>query len=94
GALAHPSARTQVKRRKVPEMPAEQEGALDVVGLQTEFSIGRDVFRAVGGVDLRLGKEECLGLVGESGSGKSVTALSIASLVPSPPGAIVGGRVM
>ncbi|MCF1504700.1 dipeptide/oligopeptide/nickel ABC transporter permease/ATP-binding protein [Afifella sp. H1R] len=94
GALAHPSARTQVKRRNVPEMPAEQDGALDVVGLQTEFSIGRDVFRAVGGVDLRLGKEECLGLVGESGSGKSVTALSIASLVPSPPGAIVGGRVM
>jgi peptide/nickel transport system permease protein len=38
--------------------------------------------------------EECLGLVGESGSGKSVTAMSILGLVATPPGTIVGGRVV
>jgi peptide/nickel transport system permease protein len=38
--------------------------------------------------------EECLGLVGESGSGKSVTALSLLGLVATPPGRIVGGRVL
>ena len=31
--------------------------------------------------------------MGESGSGKSVTSLSIMRLVPTPPGAIAGGRV-
>ena len=37
---------------------------------------------------------EAVGLVGESGCGKSVTALSILRLIPSPPGRIVGGRVL
>jgi peptide/nickel transport system permease protein len=67
--------------------------AIDVVALETEFRVGDRTYRAVGGVDLGLGNEECLGLVGESGSGKSVTALSILGLVATPPGAIVGGRV-
>jgi peptide/nickel transport system ATP-binding protein/oligopeptide transport system ATP-binding protein len=34
-----------------------------------------------------------LGLVGESGSGKSVTALSIAKLLPSPPARYVNGSI-
>ena len=34
------------------------------------------------------------GLVGESGCGKSVTALSIARLVPDPPGKIVAGSIL
>ena len=37
---------------------------------------------------------ETIGLVGESGSGKSVTNLSIMRLIPSPPGKIVGGKVI
>ncbi|MCM3878630.1 MAG: ABC transporter ATP-binding protein [Vicinamibacterales bacterium] len=37
---------------------------------------------------------ETLAVVGESGSGKSVTALSILKLVASPPGRIVGGRIL
>ncbi len=37
---------------------------------------------AVGGVSLRLEDGEILGLVGESGSGKSVTAMSVAGLLP------------
>ena len=37
---------------------------------------------AVSGVSLHIGDGEILGLVGESGSGKSVTAMSIAGLLP------------
>ncbi len=37
---------------------------------------------AVGGISLKIGDGEILGLVGESGSGKSVTAMSIAGLLP------------
>ena len=37
---------------------------------------------AVGGVSFRIEEGEILGLVGESGSGKSVTAMSVAGLLP------------
>ena len=37
---------------------------------------------------------EIFGLVGESGCGKSVTALSILRLLPTPPLAIAGGRIV
>ena len=37
---------------------------------------------------------EVLGIVGESGSGKSVSALSLIRLIDSPPGRIVGGKVL
>ena len=95
GALARPSARTRVDRREAPPMPSESSGtALDLVDLKTEFRVGSSVYRAVGGVSLDLKDKECLGLVGESGSGKSVTAMSVLGLVATPPGAIVGGRVM
>ncbi len=67
------------------------EAVLDVQGLRTEFEVGGEVYKAVGGVDLALRQGECLGLVGESGSGKSVTAMSIMGLVPTPPGRIAGG---
>jgi len=97
GALTRPAARTAVDAaRPRPAATAAGESGqplLDVRGLQTQFEIGRRVYRAVGGVDLQLREEECLGLVGESGSGKSVTAMSLLGLVPTPAGRIVGGRV-
>ena len=37
---------------------------------------------AVAGIDLAIGEGEILGLVGESGSGKTVTAMSVAGLLP------------
>ena len=37
---------------------------------------------AVAGVSLSIGQGEIVGLVGESGSGKTVTAMSVAGLLP------------
>tara|TARA_R100001129_G_scaffold15156_5_gene9906 strand:- start:14204 stop:16135 length:1932 start_codon:yes stop_codon:yes gene_type:complete len=92
GSLTRPVPRTAVKRETMPEtIERDPDAILNVQELRTEFRIGPDVYKAVGGVDLKVGKGECLGLVGESGSGKSVSAMSIMGLVPTPPGSIVGG---
>jgi len=92
GALSRPVARTAVMREGlVPDVAPDPDAVLDVRDLKTQFRLGGDVYRAVGGVDMRVGKGECLGIVGESGSGKSVSAMSIMGLVPSPPGRITGG---
>ncbi|MBI2925000.1 MAG: ABC transporter ATP-binding protein [Verrucomicrobia bacterium] len=66
---------------------------LELRNLQLEFGSGPDAARAVDGVSLRLEAGQTLCLVGESGSGKSVTALSIARLVPTPPARYVGGEI-
>lgn len=85
GGLTRPMARTVVvPRNPVAETVPSAGHLLDVQGLRTEFDIGGSIWKAAGGVDLRLEEGECLGLVGESGSGKSVTAMSIMGLVPSP----------
>jgi oligopeptide/dipeptide ABC transporter ATP-binding protein len=44
-------------------------------------------------VSLTLAQGQILGLVGESGSGKSITALSIARLLPSPPARYLHGQI-
>ena len=98
GALARPSARTAVDAKRPREAAGTGGGSdvtplLDVRGLRTQFEVGNQVFKAVGGVDFKLGQEDCVGLVGESGSGKSVTAMSLLGLVPTPAGRIVGGSV-
>lgn len=65
---------------------------LQINNLQLEFG-NNPPLRAVDGVSLSLDSGETLCLVGESGSGKSVTALSIARLVPSPPAYYAGGEI-
>lgn len=67
---------------------------LQVQGLRTYFYLTEGVVPAVEEVSFDLYPGETLGLVGESGSGKSVTALSILRLVSSPPGKIVGGKIL
>ncbi len=67
---------------------------LEIKNLKMDFGIGADALRAVDGVSLTVGAGETVCLVGESGCGKSVTALSIAQLVPMPPANYVGGEIL
>jgi peptide/nickel transport system permease protein len=99
GGLARTHARTAsapaVERRR-GLAPAGEAGHLPLVvrGLRTQFTVGRQVYHAVGGVSFTVRPGEAVGLVGESGSGKTVTALSIAGLVATPPGRIVAGEIL
>jgi len=72
----------------------DERVVLEVDELRTHFVTRWGIVKAVDGVSFTLHAGETLGLVGESGCGKSVTALSVMRLVPSPPGHIVGGRVL
>jgi oligopeptide/dipeptide ABC transporter ATP-binding protein len=67
---------------------------LDIKDLRMDFGTGPGALRAVDGVTLSIGVGETVCLVGESGCGKSITAQSIARLVPSPPANYVGGEIM
>ncbi|MEZ4447075.1 MAG: ABC transporter ATP-binding protein [Polyangiaceae bacterium] len=67
---------------------------LTIDDLRTHFHTDDGDVRAVDGVSLSVDRGETLFVVGESGSGKSVLSLSILGLVPSPPGRIVGGRIL
>jgi oligopeptide transport system ATP-binding protein len=67
---------------------------LQVHDLETRFFTRAGVVFAVDGVTFEVGEGETLGIVGESGCGKSVTATSIMRLIPSPPGRIVGGKIL
>jgi oligopeptide/dipeptide ABC transporter ATP-binding protein len=67
---------------------------LEIRNLKVDFvSSGRRV-RAVDDVSLEVRSGETLCIVGESGCGKSVTALSVARLLPSPPAEYVGGEIL
>ena len=67
---------------------------LEVQDLRTYFQTRWGTVKAVDGVSFSVRAGETLGVVGESGSGKSVTMNSLMRLVPSPPGRIVGGKVI
>ena len=67
---------------------------LRVEELKTWFGSLDDPIRAVDGVSLDIPLGSTVALVGESGCGKSVTALSLARLLPSPPAIYAAGRIM
>jgi peptide/nickel transport system ATP-binding protein len=67
---------------------------LEIKNLKMDFGAGAEALRAVDGVSLVIGAGETVCLVGESGCGKTVTALSIARLVPTPPANYVGGEIL
>jgi len=66
---------------------------LEVSDLQVNFFALTGVVNVLRGVNFSVALGEILGIVGETGSGKSVTALSIARLLPRA-GRVVGGRVL
>jgi peptide/nickel transport system ATP-binding protein len=67
---------------------------LEIRDLKLEFGSGDTAVRAVDGVSFTIRDGETVCLVGESGCGKSVTALSIARLVPTPPARYAGGEIL
>src|SRR6266851_1149273 len=67
---------------------------LEINHLKLDFLSEDTRLRAVDDVSLNLNAGETLCLVGESGCGKSVTALSIARLVPAPPAHYSGGEIL
>jgi peptide/nickel transport system ATP-binding protein len=67
---------------------------LEIRNLKMDFGSGGEALRAVDGVSLTIGAGETVCLVGESGCGKTVTALSIARLVPTPPANYVSGEIL
>ncbi|MCP4575185.1 MAG: ABC transporter ATP-binding protein [Deltaproteobacteria bacterium] len=74
-------------------MPSETP-LLSTEDLKVYF-YGRDkISKAVDGVSYHIHAGETVCLVGESGCGKTVSALSALGLIPSPPGKIVGGRII
>ncbi len=66
---------------------------LEIKNLTMDFGAGAGAVRAIDGFSLALAAGETLCLVGESGCGKSVTAQSIARLVPAPPAHYIAGEI-
>jgi oligopeptide/dipeptide ABC transporter ATP-binding protein len=72
----------------------KNETLLEVRDFRVSFFTDEGEVRAVDGVSFSIQRGETLALVGESGSGKSVTALSLAKLVATPPGFYKGGEIL
>jgi peptide/nickel transport system ATP-binding protein len=68
------------------------EPIVQVRDLRVTFTGGRSPVRAVGGVDLDVGRGEAVALIGESGSGKSVTLRALLRL-HSPRGTTIEGSI-
>ena len=69
------------------------EPILQVRNLSTVFATRSGTAHAVDSVSFELSAGKTLCIVGESGCGKSITALSVADLVPYP-GWVTGGEVL
>ncbi len=75
-------------------LPGSNNLLLDVRDLRVSFFTDEGEVRAVDGVSFTIKRGETLALVGESGCGKSVTALALAKLVSTPPGAYKAGQIL
>jgi oligopeptide/dipeptide ABC transporter ATP-binding protein len=67
---------------------------LEIKNLKMDIGQNAGALRAIDDVSFNIGTGETVCLVGESGCGKTVTALSIARLVPTPPANYVGGEIL
>jgi peptide/nickel transport system ATP-binding protein len=66
---------------------------LDIRDLHLTMSTFDGDAHVLNGIDLSVERGEIWGLVGETGCGKSLTGLSIARLVPTPPGRYLRGSI-
>ncbi len=66
---------------------------VQIDNLTLEFVSDGQSLRALDAVSFHIDAGETVCLVGESGSGKSISALSLARLVPSPPAQYISGRI-
>ncbi len=69
------------------------QSLLEIQDLRVDFTTYAGKVKVLNGVDLKLREGEIFGLVGESGCGKSVTALTIAGLLPEN-SEIVSGKIL
>lgn len=91
---ATPETSAGLLRRGQSHEPTVLRPLIEIDSLEVHFLMKDSVIRAVDGVTYTIEREKTLGIVGESGCGKSVTALAIMGLVQSPPGRVVGGRIL
>ncbi|HLU77610.1 MAG TPA: ABC transporter ATP-binding protein [Burkholderiales bacterium] len=80
------------QQRMQPASAQPNDVLLRVRDLRTALYTDTAVVRAIDGIDLDIRRGETFALVGESGCGKSMTALSIARLLPEN-GRVEGGSV-
>jgi oligopeptide/dipeptide ABC transporter ATP-binding protein len=71
-----------------------QQPLLEIKDLNVAFNTERGQIRPVRDVSFSIYPGQTVALVGESGCGKSVTSLSILRLIPTPPGQVLGGRIL
>ena len=76
-------------------MRSDKEYLLEVIGLTLSFPAAdqRPVKSVLNNVSFGIRRGEILGIVGESGCGKTITALSVAGLLP-PAALIESGRIL
>ncbi len=66
---------------------------LKIENLVVHYEVGKEVVKAVNGINLNIDRGSTLGLVGETGAGKTTAALAAMHLVPYPPGVIKDGQI-
>jgi len=71
----------------------EKERVLEVQDLELHYFTRKGVVKAVDKLSFSLRKGETLGVVGESGCGKTTMATALLNM-PTPPGRIVGGKIL
>ncbi len=72
----------------------QNEAVLSIQDLTLGFGKKKSINEVLHSVDLKLYKNQIVGLVGESGSGKSVTSLAIMGLLPSKTSIISNGKIL
>jgi len=71
-----------------------QDMLLDVQDLVVHFQVYGGYLRVLDGVQLRVRRQEKVGLVGETGCGKTTTMKTVMGILPQPPGVIKGGKIL